>query len=77
MLLSDIKRKHNFRGRTETKISFQGENSQQGKHESGPQDQRIKAKEHQVIILELSALFKNEKVNYKAKGSVSCSETLY
>ena len=59
------------------KISFQGENSQQGKHESGPQDQRIKAKEHQVIILELSASFKHQKVNYRAKGSALCSETLY
>ena len=39
MLLSDIKRKHNFKGRTETKISFQGEINQQGKHEPGPQDQ--------------------------------------
>ena len=40
MLLSDMKRKHSFRGRTETRISFQGEISEQGKHETGPQDQK-------------------------------------
>ena len=42
MLLSDMKRKHSFTGRTEMEISFEGEISKQRKHETGPQDQRIK-----------------------------------
>ena len=40
MLLSDMKIKHIFRGRTKMRISFQGEISQQGKHETSPQDQK-------------------------------------
>ena len=42
MLLSDMKREHSFRGRTETKISFEGEISHQRKHETVPRDQIIK-----------------------------------
>ena len=45
-------------------------------YDTGPHDQRIMEKVHQVIIPELSKLFKNEKVNYTAKESVFCLETL-
>ena len=47
------------------------------KYGTGPQDQGIMEKGHQVSIPELSTLFKHEKVNYRAKGSIFCFETLY
>ena len=53
MLLSDMKRKRSLWGRTETRISFQGEISQLGKDKTGPQDQRTMAKEPQGLSLEI------------------------
>ena len=44
MLLSDMKRKRSLWGRTETRISFQGEISQLGKDKTGPQDQKYYGK---------------------------------
>ena len=39
---------------------------------TGPQDHRIKAKEHQGSIPALSTLFKQKRVNEREKGSVFC-----